>query len=801
MYTVHEGEIVFKEKYGSSFKNRLYVKPPEQTNIVIHEEDRVGDVVSLLKQIFLPQGYPDSVSKDYTSYQIWDTAQAFCSTITGTLATQEVLRGVGVGDTHATPFAATIVWVLKDACGHIGRILFAYSHGTYLDAYSKKWRLYADTLNDAAMCMELALPLFKNFTTPVLCISTVMKSIVGVAGGATRAAMTQHHAIRGNMADVAAKDSAQETAVNFVASIAALVVIGVFGNSVILFTLMMVLHIIFNYFAVRAVCLRVLNEPRFLQVIDGYLKEEVISTPCEINKNEPIVFYQMGSNLLDLKLCGFKILIGHSMKRVLKNQKAIYVKGVQEVYECRDYILFPDVSNRVLYVVLRDSVIVTDILCAYFHAVLLAIVTCAINDFSLAVYKHSKSVTRPFPQVCKMIEQADWSREPVEDVNSVFKYNPSIELMIYLDKIVQKEWMRIKTGLIQIGWDLSKHLLVVDEWRLCAAKIVTRSISVDDVMMLRDSADPVPRMPSRIIMFEDVKDILPSHIVEEKDTYTIEPESAEKSDQVQMDEYQFDLYQTEPTRSDQTQTNKYRPDQFETNKTRADQLKANKSQADRLQTNQPRIDILQTNKSASDQLQTNKSQSGQLQTNKSQADQLQSDKLQTDQPQADQLQTNKLQSDQLIINQSQADQRQTNKLQADQLITNQSQSDQPQADQPQTNQLQPDQPLSNQSQSDQPQTDKSQADQLQTNKLHPDQLLTNQPQSDQPQTGNAQIDQLQTNQSQVAQPQTSHSQSDQPQNHQSKQDNIPQIADTEKDSEIQQSQSADKDLLTSNAEK
>ena len=38
-----------------------------------------------------------------------------------------------------------------------------------------------------------------------------MQSIVGVAGGATRAAMTQHQARRDNMADVAAKDGSQVT--------------------------------------------------------------------------------------------------------------------------------------------------------------------------------------------------------------------------------------------------------------------------------------------------------------------------------------------------------------------------------------------------------------------------------------------------------------------------------------------------------------------------------------------------------------------------------------------------------------
>ena len=66
-----------------------------------------------LKNAFLPQGYPDSVSTDYFSYQLWDTIQAFASSISGTLATQAVLEGIGVGDEEATPLAATITWLLR----------------------------------------------------------------------------------------------------------------------------------------------------------------------------------------------------------------------------------------------------------------------------------------------------------------------------------------------------------------------------------------------------------------------------------------------------------------------------------------------------------------------------------------------------------------------------------------------------------------------------------------------------------------------------------------------------------------
>lgn len=82
-----------------------------------------------MKDIFLPYGYPDSVSKDYFDYQIWDTIQAFCSTISGTFTTQAVLKGVGVGNAEATPLAAAITWIAKDGTGMIGRIIFAWIKG------------------------------------------------------------------------------------------------------------------------------------------------------------------------------------------------------------------------------------------------------------------------------------------------------------------------------------------------------------------------------------------------------------------------------------------------------------------------------------------------------------------------------------------------------------------------------------------------------------------------------------------------------------------------------------------------
>lgn len=52
--------------------------------------------------------------------------QALCSYVSGVLASQAVLRGVGVGDKNATPLAAAMTWVIRDGTGMLGGLSFAW---------------------------------------------------------------------------------------------------------------------------------------------------------------------------------------------------------------------------------------------------------------------------------------------------------------------------------------------------------------------------------------------------------------------------------------------------------------------------------------------------------------------------------------------------------------------------------------------------------------------------------------------------------------------------------------------------
>lgn len=251
-------------------------------------------LLRVFKRVFLPQGYPDSVSGDYLQYQFWDTVQAFCSSLSGTLATQAALKGVGVGNQEATVAAATVTWLLRDGTSMVGRILFAWLKGNKLDSEAKKWRLFADVLNDGAMFMEILAPYSPTYFTLIMCTSGVFKSVVGVAGGATRAALTVHQARRDNMADISAKDGSQETLVNLAGLLVSLILIPLVTDNpaltLSLFFFFTLLHLVANYNAVRSVVMETLNEARLSIVLQRYLVDKHVLSPAEANRQEPVFF-------------------------------------------------------------------------------------------------------------------------------------------------------------------------------------------------------------------------------------------------------------------------------------------------------------------------------------------------------------------------------------------------------------------------------------------------------------------------------------------------------------------------------
>ncbi|CAF3398341.1 unnamed protein product [Rotaria sp. Silwood1] len=277
----------------STSKGFYHVSTDSTKPIHRQKQSFIQWILLIFIEIFLPTGYPNTVSSDYLAYQIWDTIQAFASSITNALAFSAILEGMGVGDEKASVLSATFVWLIKDGVGMLGRILFAWFNGTGLDSNLKMWRFYADILNDLAISLDLIAPFFKHLLLPITCLSNLSRSIVGVAGGSTRAALTQHQAIAHNMGDVSAKDGSQETLVNLLALIVNIFLLHTIKRDRLLvwflYFMLTTLHLYANYRAIRTLQLRTFNWNRFVLLCEYYFRNGQIQTIEYINRHEPIL--------------------------------------------------------------------------------------------------------------------------------------------------------------------------------------------------------------------------------------------------------------------------------------------------------------------------------------------------------------------------------------------------------------------------------------------------------------------------------------------------------------------------------
>jgi hypothetical protein len=87
--------------------------------------------------------------------------------------------------------------------GRIATILFAHRLGTSLEPECKMYRLAADIFNDAAMILDCLSPAFpKSSRVLVLSLSSVLRSLCGVAAQSSKASLSAHFATQGNLGEL-----------------------------------------------------------------------------------------------------------------------------------------------------------------------------------------------------------------------------------------------------------------------------------------------------------------------------------------------------------------------------------------------------------------------------------------------------------------------------------------------------------------------------------------------------------------------------------------------------------------------
>ncbi|EME84443.1 uncharacterized protein MYCFIDRAFT_187449 [Pseudocercospora fijiensis CIRAD86] len=322
--------------------------------------------------VFLPVGFPHSVSEDYLEYQIYDSLQAFSSSIASLLSSRAVLSSVGVGDSTASPTAAIILSILQDSVGRLATILFAHSFGTSLEPECKMYRLLADPIR-----------------VVVLSLSSVLRSLCGVAAGSSKASLSAHFAKQGNLGELNAKDSSQETVISLVGMMAGSLVISWITTPIATWTaliLLLSIHLETNRRAVRAVKMRTLTRQR-AALIYYQVQQNKTPTPDFIASQERI--FERDGVLRNAKaeVLGF-CSVGVPLARLLNSigEQHSQTKSstmasekftrILHLYQTSAFILWSDRHSRSrrnsLFIVVKKSAVSRDLILAWWQALIFA---------------------------------------------------------------------------------------------------------------------------------------------------------------------------------------------------------------------------------------------------------------------------------------------------------------------------------------------------------------------------------------------------------------------------------------------
>lgn len=248
---------------------------------------------------FLPAGYPHTVTSDYLAYQTYDSLQAFASSITSLLANRAVLEGLGVGDSSSSPTGALILKITGDTISRIATILFAHRMGQAIEPECKFYRFLADIFNDSAQFLDLLTPAMPYLPKVGVIVSAgVLRSLCGVAANASKASLSAHFAVTGNLAELNAKEASQETVVSLLGMLVGSLVVRMVEDKQVVWVLMVLLvgvHLAMNYRAVRCVEMRTLNRQRATIVFREWLDHGAVLTPAQVAQRESILYRGRGN--------------------------------------------------------------------------------------------------------------------------------------------------------------------------------------------------------------------------------------------------------------------------------------------------------------------------------------------------------------------------------------------------------------------------------------------------------------------------------------------------------------------------
>ncbi|KAJ0383536.1 hypothetical protein COL922a_010282 [Colletotrichum nupharicola] len=329
--------------------------------------------------IFLPDGYPHSVTDDYAAYQIY----AFAGTIAGMISSRAVWEGMGVGDSMASPIGAMMIQVIRESMGRLGTIAFAHLMGTSIEAECKAYRMASDVLCSIAFILDCLSPLFpRSIRFLILCCSSILFAASGVAGNASKSSLSGHFAKWNNLGELNATGT---------------LVVSCLTTPTTTWTTLFILiaiYLFLNWKGVRAVKSRSLNRQRANIAFSALLSKDQVLTPGKISEEE-LIFERRGGEVFRwntdtiLGHCKFGVPLESMLQALANGQQnmrsfqlpTVDLSSLMELFENQQYIMWCQISEATNYdaasrikvlIVLKNGVSAKSQLKAWFHGLLLA---------------------------------------------------------------------------------------------------------------------------------------------------------------------------------------------------------------------------------------------------------------------------------------------------------------------------------------------------------------------------------------------------------------------------------------------
>ena len=197
---------VEETREGRRFRVRLRGGECEEVSLS-PRQSWLDRLLRYTESVFMPTGYPHTVTREFNDYMAWRGAQHFFGGAIGVLTTRSLLGAVGASRGAGMPrseHAAAVSWVLKDGVGRAGKMLFG-RFGQNFDTELKSYRFGASVLLNIGAILEIGTALVPGLFLPIASAAQLVKGAALITVSSTRAPIYREFALANNLADITAK--------------------------------------------------------------------------------------------------------------------------------------------------------------------------------------------------------------------------------------------------------------------------------------------------------------------------------------------------------------------------------------------------------------------------------------------------------------------------------------------------------------------------------------------------------------------------------------------------------------------